>query len=410
MASLTNRLTGNRINQMQESGWFPDGQNLYLQVTSPSAKSWVFRYKIARRERRLGLGSYPEIPLKRAREIAANYRSLIQEGRDPKKVRDEERAKAKREQKPSSFEACSKAYIELQEPGWSNRKHANQWRNTLRDYALPSVGELDVSEIKVDDVLNCLQPIWSTKTETANRVRQRIEAIIDWAIAKGLRESSNPARWKGHLDKILPAPKKVTPVQNHPYMAIEHIPTFYAWLTKKDTVSALCLRFLILTGVRQSEAREAEFSEIDFAQENWRIPGHRMKMRQAHIVPLSQDAIDIVKRVSITSECGYLFSSKKMNPLSETAIRKLLGSYLEESNQPHCVLHGFRSCLRIWAEKKNYSWSVGEKLIAHNVGNQVQAAYLQTDFLEERRKAVKEWDEFVSQRDVGAGPLSLVAN
>ena len=403
MAQISKRLTQARAEKLSDPGWYPDGQNLYLQVNSLSSKSWVFRYSVKRKETRLGLGSYPQISIARAREKAAELRSLLQEGVDLKAHREEKRRQAEQEQMVSTFRACSEAYIKAQAPSWSNHKHAQQWSNTLRDYAFPTIGEMDVSDISVDDVVDCLQPIWGTKTETAKRVRQRIEAILDWAIIRGLRKDNNPARWKGFLDKILPPPNRIAPVTHHPYMSIELLPSFYSWLSRKGSLSALCLRFLILTGVRQMEARGARWDEIDREQALWSLPPERKKERKPLTIPLSVEALGVLDRMTGLSSGELVFSTTGKTPLSEAALRKLLKSYLAETQADHCVLHGFRSCLRIWAEKEtNFGFAVLEKVLAHSLGGQVQAAYLQNEFLEDRRVIMNKWADYLVSEESDA--------
>lgn len=400
MAQVSNRLTQARAGNLAVPGWYPDGQNLYLQVRSRTSKSWVFRYSVRRKETRLGLGSYPAVSIAKAREKAAKLRSLLQDGIDLKAFRLEERKQAEKRESSSTFRCCAAAYIETQSYSWSNVKHAQQWSSSLQAYAFPVLGDIDVSVITVDEVVSCLQPIWSTKTETAKRVRQRIEAVIDWAIIRGLRRDNNPARWKGFLDKILPPPNRVAPVKHHPYMAIEELPKFYLWLDRKKTVSALCLKFLVLTGVRQMEARGATWTEINFEKAVWILPRERKKERKPMTIPLSGHALQVLETIKSYGSDFYVFSPIGEACISEAALRKLLKSYLAETQSQHCVLHGFRSCLRIWAETKtNYGFAVLEKLLAHTPGSHVQAAYLQNDFLEERRDILELWANYLDTED-----------
>ena len=398
MAQISNRLTQAKAAKLTAPGWYPDGQNLYLQVKSLTSKSWVFRYSVRRKEARLGLGSYPAVSIAKARDKAAELRSLLQDGIDLKAFRLEQRKQSERRESSSTFRSCAAAYIEAQSSSWSNLKHAQQWSNSLQTYAFPVLGGVDVSEITVDEVVSCLKPIWSTKTETAKRVRQRIEAIIDWSIIRGLRTDNNPARWKGFLDKILPPPNRVAPVKHHPYMAIEELPQFYSWLDRKRSVSSLCLQFLILTGVRQMEARGAIWSEINFEKAVWVLPRERKKERKPMTIPLSDRALQILETIKSYGSDFYVFSPAGQACISEAALRKLLKSYLEETQSQHCVLHGFRSCLRIWAETRtNYGFAVLEKLLAHTPGSHVQAAYLQNDFLEERRDILELWTKYLER-------------
>lgn len=397
MAALLNRLSQVKINSITKKGWYPDGGNLYLQVTSPTAKSWAFRYKFNVREYRLGLGSYPAIDLKRARQVAGEYRTLLQSGENPKTVRQRKKFQLSKDGKSWTFEACAIAYMEIQRPSWSNAKHAQQWENTLANYAYPSIGDHKIDELGIDHIIACLEPIWATKTETAVRLRQRIEAVIDWAKAKGISEAENPARWKGLLDKVLPAPRRLSIPRHHPYMALSDVPAFYSWLCQKQSVTALSFRFLMLTAARNAEARRTQLSELDIENQTWSLPPDRMKPRIHHKVPLSVESLAVINQAKDYSDGYNLFSAQQGKAISEASLRKMLGSYIEYTNISHCVPHGFRSCFRIWAEtQSNLGFAVLETAISHKRGNSVQAAYLDTDFLEERRELMTSWASFLT--------------
>lgn len=396
MPSLRNRLTDAQVRSIKTSGWYPDGAGLYIQVTSPTAKSWVYRYAKKGKEHRLGLGPYPTIELKAARGLADECRKLLAQGEDPKVHLKRRRFAGNEDTREWTFEECAEAYMDVQRPSWSNPKHAQQWKNTLTNYAYPYIGKLNVDSIGTNEVVDCLQPIWAEKTETASRVRQRIESVFNWARAKGYRNSENPADWKGLIENILPAPKRLTVPKHHPYMEVDQLPEFYGWLIRKNSVSAQSLRFLILTAARNGEARGALYSEIDAKKSIWKLPASRMKARIEHRVPLSSEAMSVVESTKAITTGDYVFSTQGVKEITEAALRKLLGGYIKESKTKHCVLHGFRSSFRVWAEtNSSLGFAVLETAIAHRKGNSVESAYLDNDFIEERRVLMEEWSQFL---------------
>ena len=401
MPSLRNRLNEAKIKSLKEKGWYLDGAGLYLQVTGPTAKSWVYRYSKQGKEHRLGLGPYPTVELKSARLAAAGCRKLLEEGEDLKAHLKTRRSPGSVEHKEWDFEACAEAYMEAQRDSWSNPKHAQQWKNTLTHYAYPYIGQLNIDSVTTNDVVDCLQPIWAEKTETAKRLRQRIESVFDWARAKGFRKSQNPAIWKGLIENILPNPKRLKEARHHPYMKVEQVPDFYAWLSKKNTVSSLSLRFLLLTAARNGESRGALWSEIDHKDNIWSLPPTRMKTRKLHTVPLSSEAQAILEAAKPFSTGDNVFSLKQDTAISETSLRKVLRSYIQARDIEHCVLHGFRSTFRIWAEaNSNLGFAILETALSHRKGDSVQSAYLDNKFIEERRDLMELWSKYLTSEVV----------
>ena len=300
--------------------------------------------------------------------------------------------------KPSiTFQQCAESYIEAHRPGWSNPKHAAQWAATIETYAYPTLGNVAVDKIGsngdgTDLILKVLQPIWYAKTTTAARVRGRIESVLDWAKARGYRDGENPARWKGHLDKLLPATAKVRPVKHHAALPYADVPSFMAKLRKMEGTPARALEFTILTAGRTSEIVKAKRSEVDLKARMWTIPAARMKARKEHRVPLSNSAIAIIKAMPAESE--YLFPSAKAGkPTSVTAMQKTMRrmGFTDQA----VTTHGFRSAFRDWgAEEKNYPNELLEMAIGHTVGNQAEAAYRRGDMLQKRHALMRDWERY----------------
>lgn len=395
MAKPIHKLRDLTIRQAKK-GVFSDGGGLYLQVRTSGTKDWYFRYEVEiiekgkpkRAERKKGLGSYPTIKLQDAREEASRCRKLRKKGVDPiehdKNEKEEAKLKAGR---AKTFKFCADKYIETHKAEWSNEKHQTQWTNTLTKYAYPHIGDLPIQKIDTRLILDVLEPIWSDKTETATRIRQRIETILDWAIAHKYRTGDNPARWKGHLDKILPKPTKIKKVRHHSAMPYSDIPEYFKKLRKNKSASAQALAFIILTATRSSEARKARFEEID--NNVWTIPAIRMKSRREFRAPLSTETLKIIKEAKPTSKDGYIFSGNK-SFISDTTIRNLL-----KETHPNFTIHGFRSSFRDWcAETTNYPREVAEAALAHTLRDKTEAAYQRGDLLEKRHKLMEAWAKY----------------
>ena len=373
---------------------YADGGGLYLQISRFDTKSWVFRFTLDKKTRDMGLGPIHTISLSEARAEAEQCRKLVREGLDPieqrKLARWQTRAEAK---KVMTFKECAGKYISAHSEGWKSVKHAQQWTNTLTSYAYPTFGDLPVQAVDTGLVMRVLEPIWLTKTETASRLRGRIEKILDWASVRKYREGENPARWKGHLDTLLPARSKVQKVKHHSALPYAEAGLFMAELRHQDSVSARGLEFLILTAARTSEVLKATWQEIDIDDGLWTIPAERMKGAKEHRVPLSSAALNVLVEMKKSARNAFVFPGMRNNTsLSNMVFLQLL----KRMGRPGLTAHGFRSTFRDWAaERTNYPADVAEMALAHSVSNKVEAAYRRGDLFEKRRKLMEDWAAFV---------------
>ncbi len=406
MARRINRLSSIALPK-KGPGLHPDGGGLYLQVKS-GGRSWVFRFMLDRKARYMGLGPFPAVSLAEARENAEGCRKLLRDGVDPIDARLQRRQAVRLEAAQSlTFEACAKQYIEAHKAGWRNAKHAAQWDSTLETYAFPVFGSFPVQVIDARLVRKALDPIWREKPETASRLRQRIEAVLDWAKALGYRKGDNPARWRGHLDKVLPKRSKVRAVKHHDAMSYAALPEFFRALADRDTVSAKALVFTILTAVRSGETRGATLGEIDRDNAVWTIPGQRTKSGREHRVPLTDEALSVLDGLDHLGDDpdAPLFPNSRGKPLSDTAMRKYLQ---QDLNQPEVTVHGFRSSFRDWAaERTNFPREIAEAALAHVLRDKTEAAYQRGDMLDRRRKLMAAWAKFCAS---GEAPSSGVVS
>src|SRR5271169_2324760 len=298
MSRVIGRLTALKISRASKCGMHADGGGLYLQVTGTGAKSWIYRYMLRGREREMGLGSLSAVSLAVARTKATECRSLRQAGIDPIETRKKDRDQARLDAATAlTFKDAATAYINAHRAGWRNPKHIWQWGATLATYANPIIGDLSVQAIDTTLVLKVLEPIWPTKPETASRLRGRIEAILDWASVRGYRKGENPARWRGHLDKLLPARSKVRKVEHHPALPYDELAEFMTALRSQEGVAARALEFLILTATRTGEIIGARWDEVDLEEKIWIVPAARMKAGREHRVPLSVAAVAVLERM-----------------------------------------------------------------------------------------------------------------
>lgn len=389
MAKLKNLM----IDRKMAPGRYGDGGGLYLLVGPTGSKSWVFRYKVNRVERAMGLGPFPTVTLADARKKAERCRRLRADRRDPLAEAAAEREQARIEAaRAMTFKQCADAYLEILEAGWKNPKHRQQWRNTLETYAHPVIGSLPVQVVDVPLVLKILQPIWTTKTVTAGRVRSRIEAILDWAKVNKHREGENPARWRGNLDHALPKRSKVHQVKHHPALPFTEAPAFIAELRQRKAVAALACEFLVLTAGRTSPVLNCKWKEIDELGAAWIVPAEKMKGGREHRVPLSRPALAIIEQAKLLRHDDYVFpSNKKDMPLSNMAILTLL----RRMERADITGHGFRSSFKDWAsECTNFANEVSEMALAHVVGDKVEAAYRRGVMFEKRRKLMEAWAQY----------------
>lgn len=401
MAQTIGRLSAVKVAKVQEPGYFADGGNLYFRVAPTGARGWIFRFALAGRTRDMGLGAYPDISLAAARDLAEKFRTLVKEGVDPiERRRADLAAQRVASAKDLTFDQCARHYVDDHEAAWRNAKHRAQWSTTLNRYASPVFGKLPVAAIDTGLVMRVLKPIWRKKTETASRLRGRIESVLDWARVHGYRSGENPARWKGNLDHLLPARSKVRPVQHHPALSYPEIPAFMADLRQCPDGAARALEFTILTAARTNETIGATRAEIDTREKAWKVPGARMKSGRDHRVPLSKRALAILDVTSSSdAKDAFLFEGRKIGrPLSNMAMLKLL----ERMGRSDLTVHGFRSSFRDWAaERTNFPNEVVEMALAHAVEDKTEAAYRRGDLFEKRRRLMDAWAEFCTSGGTG---------
>lgn len=392
-----NRLKALNVEREKKPGMYADGAGLYLQVTKGRkgvpAKSWIFRYMLDGNPRWMGLGPLHTITLAEARAKATECRRKLLDGIDPIQARKNERERARLENARSiTFRKAAEGYIDAHKAAWNNAKHSAQWTATLKTYAYPAFGSFSVQAIDTTLVMKALEPIWTEKPETANRVRGRIEAVLDWAGARGYRTGENPARWRGHLDKLLPARGKVRAVKHHAALHYDRMHDFVVALRAEEGVAALALEFLILTACRTGEVLGARWEEIDDKKGVWTIPAERMKAGKEHRVPLSDEAKAVLTRARAVKQGDFVFPGHKGDgPLSNMAMLAVL----KRMKRDEITVHGFRSTFRDWAgERTNHPTEVAEMALAHAVGDKVEAAYRRGDMFEKRKRLMADWAKF----------------
>jgi integrase len=361
---------------------------LHLRVSDSGARSWIARLLVGRKRRDIGLGGYPDVPLSQARERTREAREKIRNGIDPVEAR---RAALTSLRGTLTFDQAAERLISAKSPEWKNAKHAAQWVATLKTYASPTVGNMPVDQIELSHVVDILTPIWREKTETATRLRSRIEAVLSWATASGYRSGENPARWRGNLDAgILPRAGKIRKVVHHAAVPIDDVPGFMAQLRQREGVAARALEFLILTATRSGEVRGAQWSEIDLEAATWTIPAERMKAGKAHSVPLTAPALAILREIPRVAGSDIVFWGASGGPLSDMTLSAIMRRMKVDA-----VPHGFRSSFRDWAsERTNYPSQVAEMALAHTVGNKVEAAYRRGDLFGKRVDLMRDWAKF----------------
>lgn len=387
-----NKLTAVAVAKLSKPGRYSDGGGLYLQIRTGGTKAWAFRFMRDGQARQMGLGALHTVTLAKARERATECRRLLLDGHDPIEHRAETRRSDRiaaqiEAARAITFRDCAERYIAAHEDGWRNKKHGAQWKATLANDVYPVLGALPVGAIDVGLVLKVLEPIWREKPETAARVRGRIEQVLDWAAARLYRTGENPARWRGHLDKLLPARNKIAKVQHHAALPYPDIPQFMTGLRSREDVAARALEFTILTASRTSEAIGVRREEIDFPSRMWIVPARRMKGGREHRVPLSDRAFEILE--TALTEGDYFFPGRKAgSALSNMALLMTL----RRMGRDDLTTHGFRSTFRDWgAELTAYPTELLEMALAHAVSDKVEAAYRRGDMLEKRRRLMADW-------------------
>ena len=383
------------ISRLKDPGlWAVGGvSGLYLHVNARGARSWILRVVVGDKRRDMGLGGYPDIGVADARQKAREARLKIEQGIDPILLRKQAKSELMALQATDkTFEQAAGEYIKIHADSWSNDKHRKQWESTLAAYAFPVVGKLSLRDIRQEHILKILEPIWTTKTETATRVRGRMESILDWAKVKGLRSGENPAAWKGHLDHMLPAPTRLKKVEHLTAVPVREMPDFMIKLRQAAGTAAQALEFLILTAARSGEVRGITWQEVSLEDALWIVPAERMKMKKEHRVPLSDRAMSILKSQPRIDENPLVFPAPRGSQMSDatmSAVLKRMGI--------DATVHGFRSSFRDWCgDYTNYPRDLAEQCLAHGADDPVEAAYRRGDALERRREIMNEWSKFVA--------------
>lgn len=411
MPKKAKELSALAVSKLKTEGRYAVGgaDGLHLRIAGAS-RAWVLRLAVGTRtdakgntvvhRRDIGLGSYPEVSLAEAREKARELRKQVRDGIDPIEERKVTKVRAALEAaKSKTFEECANAYIEANRAGWKNEKHVQQWQNTLATYAFPKIGQLPVAAIDTGLVLSVLQQetgedkaqLWHAKTETASRLRGRLESILDWAAFRGYREGENPARWKGHLEHELPARSKVQKIEHHAALPYAELGAFMVELRKREGLSARALEFAILCASRSGEVRGATWAEIDLPGRIWTVPAERMKAGKEHRVPLSDEAVKLLEALPRIVGNDYVFPAPRGGQLSDMA----LTAVLRRMERGGLTQHGFRSTFRDWAgETTAYPREVCEHALAHKLADGVEAAYQRGDLLAKRARLMADWARY----------------
>jgi integrase len=385
---------------------------LMLQITATGARSWILRTLVGTLRREIGLGSYPEISLGDARDKARTVKDSIKAGIDPIEQRKAARASLIVQQKRGlTFDDAVQKYLATKTAEFRNEKHKKQWRSTLDTYAAPAIGKMQVADIGVHDILRVLEPIWTTKTETASRLRGRIENVLAWATVKGHRTGDNPARWRGHLSETLPKPSKVGDRGNHPALALKDAATFFESLRKREGTAARALEFLMLTATRSGEVRGMCWSEYQADEQLWIIPAARMKAGKEHRIPLTKEAVALLKAMPKMQGSEFVFAAPRGGKLSDMSISAVMRRMQDQEEQKKhtgwidprsgrlAVPHGMRSVFRDWAaEHTEYPTEMAEIALAHTIANKVEAAYRRGDMIEKRRLMMSDWAAFLLEK------------
>jgi integrase len=408
--TVIGKLSALKVAREKRPGIYGDGGGLYLQVTEQGSKSWIFRFWLAERDaktgavvrdtrtnkvrgrgREMGLGSCITVSLAEARDRALECRKLRERDIDPIDAREAAKRQAALERAKSlKFREAAATYMAAHRAAWKNDKHVGQWTATLQTYAYPLLGDVSVQAIDTALIMKVIEPIWATKPETANRVRGRIESILNWATVRGYRQGENPARWRGHLDKLLPSRAKVRKTQHHNALPYAELPAFMVKLREEEGIAARALEFTILTAARTSEAIGAQRSEVNALEKLWTVPAERMKADKEHRVPLSDRALEIA--ATAPDDERFIFpGGRRGQPLSNMAMLALL----KRMGRGDLTVHGFRSTFRDWAaERTNFPNEVVEMALAHAIDSKTEAAYRRGDLFEKRQRLMAEWEAY----------------
>ena len=402
---------GGKRNALLAVGGVP---GLHLQITATGGRSWILRTTVGKLRRDIGLGGFPAVTLAQARDKAREARAKIENGIDPVEARKAVKAAlAAAQSRGLTFDAATKSYLETKLEGFKNAKHRQQWENTLATYAAPEIGKMLVQDIASQDVLRVLKPIWSDKTETASRVRGRIEAVLSWATVSGHRTGDNRARWNGNLKELLPAASKVAKSDNQPALALDDAASWFAALRKREGTGARALEFLALVAARSGEVRGARWAEFDLTKNIWSVPADRMKMDREHRVALSPAAVALLKALPRMAGNDLVFPALRGGELSDMTLSAVMRrmheaevaedcpGFLDRASKRPAVPHGLRSTFRDWvAERTSYPGEMAEVALAHKISNAVEAAYRRGDMMEKRRAMMAAWAGFLSGAEV----------
>lgn len=401
-------LSGIAVKRLTKPGLHAVGgvAGLYLQVTDSGARSWILRTPVGGRRRDIGLGGYPDVPLTDARDKARRVREQIQQGIDPIEAKRQARVSlmAARARSVMTFTEAAKKRHAAKAVEFRNKKHADQWLRSLEKHANPVLGDLPVDAIDRTHILNVLLPIWHERTETASRVRQRIEKVLDWATVAGYRSGENPARWSGNLKEQLPAPAKVKKVKHHAALPFDEAPAFMADLRQREGMAARALEFLVLTAARSGEVRMATWREIDLKAKTWTVPGERIKAGKQHTVPLSEDAVKLLKALPKFAESPYVFPAPRGGVLSDMSLSAVL-----KRMEVDAVPHGFRSSFKDWARRKTrYADEVSELALAHVNDDKTRAAYARDELLPQRFRLMRDWATYLRASESKDGKVTPI--
>jgi len=394
----TNKLTALFVRNVQDPGKYHDGggMGLYLRVEPNGSRFWIQRITIRGKRRELGLGSPPVITLAMAREQALDNKRLIRSGGDPL-------TEKRQTQATLSFEQAVEKYLSVKLAEFRNEKHRKQWRATLDTYATPIIGPVPIGEIEMRDVLRVLEPIWAQKTETASRLRGRIEAVLSWATVAGHRTGDNPARWKGNLSEMLAKPGKIAKPGNFPALTLADAPRWWADLSAREGIAAQALRFACMTAARSGEVRGMIWDEVELDAALWIIPAVRMKAGREHRVPLTEEGVALLQGLPRLASSPYVFFAPQGGMLSDMSISAVMRrmhsadvkaggkGYVDARSGRAAVPHGLRSTFRDWAAEQGYDHVLAELALAHTVGSEVERAYRRTDMLIRRREMLSAW-------------------
>lgn len=423
MPKIAKELSAAEVRRLTDTGFHAVGgvSGLHLTVSNTGARSWILRTKVGSLRRDIGLGGFPDVTLAMAREIARETKAKIKAGIDPIAERKENRSRLLAQQvKEITFEQAAAKVIAKKQAEAKNPKHAQQWENTLKTYAFPTLGKMAVKDVEISHVIKVLEPQWHTKTETMTRVRQRIEAVIAWATVNGHRSGDNPARWKGNLDAVLPAPAKIAKAQNHAALPYSRAAEFMVDLRKREGLAAKALEFAILTAARSGEIRGATWDEIDLSAKIWTIPAARMKAEREHRVPLSRAAVSLLRALPRIDDSPLVFPAPRGGQMSDATLAAVIkrinadtpeGKLYADPKQKNRAVtqHGFRSTFRDWAgECTAYPGEAIEQALAHTIRNAAEAAYRRGDMLDKRQRLMADWADYLGNTAPKIGTVTPI--